>query len=205
MNFQYQFRELTTTQRKEWYDSFYDAAGNIKAIKTEDFQVQDIPDWDGSKPAKMQGYTLERVGDDYVVFAMNPGTYFGGTKELTQEQLEYLRTKYDMDNLSKNERIKLLAELSCFGVISGNDAYAESFPEKCYWMKDKHQQFSISTNELDLAKWIEYYLHRAYQAKDDMDKIIANTRTGIAFYETERRTYDFYSRLTQVMKQITQE
>jgi len=204
-NFEYQFRDLTKEQRQGWYNSLYCEDGSVKPIRVEDFIVQDIPGWDGSKPSQMQGYAIERVGDDYVIFAMNPSIYFGGEKELTPDQLEYLRNKYNMESLSKDDRIKLLAELSCFGVISGSDAYAEAFPEKCSWMKDKHQQFGIGSMEIDLEKWIEYYLQRVAQAKDDMNKIILNARTGIAYFEAERRTYDFYSKLAKVVSRIAQQ
>lgn len=201
MHYEYQFRDTTAAQRKELYDRLYDEAGNMRALKTEDFRVQDVPGWDGGKAGRMNGYAVAKVGDDYVVFAMNPGIYFSGKKELTEEHLTYLRGKYDRDNLSKEDRIKLLAELSCFGVISGSDAYAEAFAEKCPWVQKQRQQFKIDGNETDLADWIEYYLQRAMQAKDDMDKLSANNRF-IVHVESERRAHSFYSTLAQTMKQI---
>lgn len=196
---------MTYAQRKTMYDRMYDEKGNMKITKG-DIQIQDAAGWDGSQPSQLQGYAVERVGDDYVVFAMNPSIYFGGEKELTADQLGYLREKYDMDNLSYENRIKLLAELSCLGVISGSDAYAEAFPEKCSWLQNQQQQLGIDSDKMDSSDWIEYYLQRAMQALANMNNQLANQNSfsAVACVESERTTNIFYSTLGHIMNQIAQ-
>lgn len=197
---------MTYAQRKEMYDRMYDEDGNMKVSKEGSFTIQAAPEWCSGQPGQMQGYTAEKVGDDYVVFAMNSGIYRGGRKELTDEQLAYLRETYDMDHLSKEDRIKLLADLSCFGVISGSDAYAEAFPEKCPWARNQRQSFGIDDHETDLAEWIQYYRQCAEQALSNMNKrtAIANSFGSIACVESERTANIFYSTLAAVMNQIAQ-
>lgn len=197
---------MSYAQRKEMYDRMYDEYGNMKASKEGTFEIRDVPDWRGGQPGQMQGYAVAKVGDDYIVFTMNPGIYRGERKELTQEQIAYLRETYDMDNLSKEDRIKLLAELSCFGVISGSDAYAEAFPEKCPWVRNQRQPFGIDGHETDLAEWIQYYRQRAEQSLSDMNNriVIANMFGSIACIESERTTNIFYSTLAHIMDQIAQ-
>lgn len=199
----------TWEQRKAAYDRMYDEEGNMR-LSSGDFkqniQVQanqgavrntsNIPTTMGN------GYAIEKVGDDYVVFAKNPGIYSGGGKNLTTEQLEYLRGKYDMDNLSKEDRIKLLAELSCMGIISGQQAYEEAFPEKCSWLKSQQQNYGLENTENDLDAWIQSFLQRAMQAKEDMNKLLASHRTDIVCVESQRRTNDFYTKLAEVMNQL---
>ena len=162
---------MSYAQRKEMYDRMYDEEGNMKVSKAGAFAIQAVPEWRSGQPGQMQGYAVAKVGDDYIVFTMNPGININGGKDLTQEQLAYLRETYDMDNLSRADRIKLLAELSRLGVISGNDAYAEAFPEKCPWARN--QRRPIDSHEMDLAGWIEYYRQRAEQALAIMNNRIA--------------------------------
>lgn len=44
-----------------------------------------------------------------------------GTSELTEDQIQYLREKYDVENMSKSDFYNLLAELSDMNVISHKD------------------------------------------------------------------------------------
>ncbi len=44
-----------------------------------------------------------------------------GTSELTDDQIQYLQEKYDVENMSKSDFYNLLAELSCMNVISHKD------------------------------------------------------------------------------------
>lgn len=194
---------MTYAQRKAMYDRMYDEEGNMKITKG-DVQIKDVTGWDGNQPSQLQGYAVERVGDDYVMFAMNPSIYFGGGKELTADQLGYLREKYDMYNLSYEDRIKLLAELSCLGVISGSDAYAEAFPEKCSWLQGQQRQLGIDSDKMDLSDWIEYYQQRAIQALANMNSriAVANSFSTVACVESERTTNIFYSTLAHIMNQI---
>ena len=207
---QYQYKDMTKAQKKQLYESMYDEAGNIKqnSAKWEHLRNNSAITLNltSETPAgTMNGHCIERVGDDYVIFAMNPTAYFAGGKELTDEQLTYLQSSYDMENLSSGDRIKLLGELSCFGVISGNDAYAEAFPEKCSWMQNgDRQKFDIgSDNATDLSTWLDYYLHKITQAEASRDKLIASAGTNIAYFESERHSIAFYTKLSSVMAQIT--
>lgn len=198
------YYSMTYAQKKEMYDRMYDAEGNMKPSINGSGRRDDL-----SVPGSqglMNGYAVGKMGDDYAIFSMNPLASFSGGKELTQDQLEYLRGKYDMDNLSQEDRTKLLAELSMMGVISGSDAYAEAYPEKCPWVQNQQQQFGIGSNELDMSKWVEYYLQRATQAQDDMDKLndIASRTNSLAYVESQRRTNNFYTSLARVMNQISQ-
>ena len=198
----------TYEQRKATYEKMYDEYGNptlFQSIHTELNKGSIELDVSNSKVSnKFNGYALEKVGDDYVLFAMNPSIYFGGGKDLTEEQLTYLQDKYDMNNLSKEDRIKLLAELSCMGIVSGQQSWEEAFPEKCQWLRGQQDKFGIDNAEVDAEAWIQHFIQRASQAKNDMNKIVASAGNNIPYYEAERRTNAFYSTLAQIMKQISQ-
>ena len=195
----------TYEQRKAEYEkmaSRRDENGNF-IPRDKPIELTPVEGYTGGTPTSFQGYAIGKAGDDYVVFAMNPTINCGdGGISLTTEDIAFLREKYDMDNLSKEERIKLLAELSCMGIISGTDAYAEAYPDQCGWIKSKHEQFGINGGEMDLSKWVDYYLKRAQDAQIDMDRIVASS-TGIAFFEAERRANNFYSSFARVMQQLT--
>ena len=195
-------------QRKATYDKMYDKYGNPTLFQSIHAELNNGPMVLDARKAAVSNcfnaYAVEKVGDDYIVFNMNPIIHFGGEKNLTKEQLAYLQDKYDMNNLSKEDRIKLLAELSCIGVISGQQAWEESFPEKCHWLRDQKDKFGINCTEMDLEAWIQYFAKRSLQAKNDMNNIIASAGNSIPYYEAERRAHSFYSTLTKVIKQIAQ-
>ncbi len=206
----------THEQRKAAYEARYDENGNMlfkKAAEKERADSAATPKVNSN--STLIGYAVERVGDDYVVFTMNPAAKLGGGRSLTSQEQSYLLEKYDMDNLSKEERIKLLAELSCMGIIDGRMAYAEAYPEKTYRLNGEEITYaagkgvgrgiSFDSDETDMSKWIDYYLNRAQEAEDNIFQIVNSPiGTGIGDYVGEREAANFYSSLARAMQQLTQ-
>ena len=204
----------TYEQRKAAYESRYDENGNMlfkKAAEKEYVDSTAAPKVNSN--STLIGYAVERVGDDYVVFTMNPAVRFGGGRSLTSQDATYLREKYNMDNLSAEDRIKLLAELSCMGIVDGRMAYAEAFPEKTYRLNGEEVTYgssggvdknaSIPSDESSMTKWIEYYLRRAQEAQDNILRLVNSPiGTGIGEYVAEREAANFYSSLARAMQQL---
>ncbi len=211
----------TYEQRKAAYDSLYDKDGNMRTYSEAEREAQKAWFIENKNNKEIfdlnKGhYSIAPLGDDYVAFYIDTKNGFGsgGGRSLTAEEQAYLRGKYDMDNLSEEDRIRLLAELSCMGVIDGHMAYAEAFPEKTYRKNGERVSFgsgmgvgsdsSIASDETDLAKWIELYLKRAREAQENVTEIL-NQPIGMSnmSYLDERRKNKFYSELAAVLNQLS--
>lgn len=109
---EYQFVGSTKQERVDAYKAAADAQG--KYITRDTFEKMLAGDG--------QVFFTTYVGDDVVKIDYTSK----GDKELTDEQLEYLRKTYGGRSLSETDKLKLLGELSCFGVISGKQALTDS-------------------------------------------------------------------------------
>ena len=121
-----------------------------------------------------------------------------GDKTLTEEQAAYLREKYDMDNLSQEQYIKLLGELSDFGVIDGAFAMGEARSI----LNGRPFQSAEADFSKKLDDWIKYFLDRMNLNKDDAIRLRTVNHASPLMIDDAQRLSDFYEKLSDIMGSV---
>ena len=130
VRYEYQFVGTTKEQRVSEYEAM------LKSSLEKEARFFTTEMYDERVASGNPLYFQLRLDDDVVRIDM----LSKGDKELTAEQADYLQKTYNMNNLTKADKLRLLGDLSCFGVISGKEAMAEA----------SMLQFSLRSGDLDL-------------------------------------------------------
>ncbi len=139
-----------------------------------------------------------------------------GDRELTDEQLDYLRENYCMDNLTKADKMKLLGDLSCFGVISGEQALTEAlmitYPQferdrLLPFKSDNAKHASTAASELrgagSFEAWGALYANWTDEYSEDIARLMSDPYADLSALQTARSKRDYYAKMNSIIGLIS--
>ncbi len=134
-----------------------------------------------------------------------------GTSELTEDQIQYLREKYDVENMSKSDFYNLLAELSDMNVISHKDVenqflrYVDPATEviiaaneySSQWMNSGNNYLSRFQNE---ERMYDYFIQALLDGKSSIQA--SDIFRARSYYEEQKESSGRLARVFEKLKSV---
>lgn len=132
-----------------------------------------------------------------------------GTSELTEDQIQYLREKYDVENMSKSDFYNLLAELSGMNVISHKDVenqflrYVDPATEgiiaaneySSQWMNSGNNYLSRFQNE---ERMYDYFIQALLDGRSSVQA--SDILRARSYYEEQKESSGRLARIFEKLK-----
>ncbi len=182
-------------------DSAMAAKEQAETSKTESFKgifpFYELKRIDSNTESDMNFRLGIGLGDDAnTIIYFNMGSK--GDKTLTAEQEAYLRDKYDMNNLSQVEYMKLLGELSDMGVVDGRCAMSEARRT----LSGHAPDFQPEDLPDSLDDWIKYYLAKMTEHQENATQLRTFHHASPGMVDAAQRQSDFYAKLNDIMGSV---
>ena len=134
-----------------------------------------------------------------------------GTSELTEDQIQYLQEKYDVENMSKSDFYNLLAELSDMNVISHKDVenqflrYVDPATEviiaaneySSQWMNSGNNYLSRFQNE---ERMYDYFIQALLDGKSSIQA--SDIFRARSYYEEQKESSGRLARVFEKLKSV---
>lgn len=194
--YEYQFLASTKEQRVRDYEEMVSEGNEFFTLEKHDEYLA------SGKPL----YFTFRLEDDVVKINMSSK----GDKELTAEQIEYLQNTYDMNNLTKTDKMRLLADLSCFGVISGKEAFTDAnsinhhlqVPNGWSFVGEIESEASGLRDISDFGEWLNHYANYSRKLDEEIKKLMVNQHSDILDIQKAQSKQEYYRKMQSIFSLI---